>query len=763
MSSKRRSTLNGVPLPKSTVNDVRIHRARNERRSYNMVQHPQQQDDTYSIKCIEVSHHQESQVVLPSQWRKLPASLMRPSWHRQYGPSASLLRLGHFSPKINNTNSPNNNSTNNSSCSTRTRVRFSNHHDHRFYCKGSEAIEQFVEQGSDKSSPKSIRTNTSSMEPLLALQDLSINSSAAAPITVADIQNAVANELPVLEIVNMLQDITNQPTSSPAENGDWLKAPYESVKGTIQSISRNSPKSKSDRIQNMKQIKTLLNIYMQSDTVIRQALALHQWNRFEITIESVHNLPTDTTSVAGQAFFSSKATRHDLKPMGKLPPVTLVPSTNTNHMVDYASVTAKGQESHRYCINHNAVLPLEDKTDFHLKILTTSTSAAPSSNEDTTDTTTTTIGQVHIPCSFFQYLCRTVTTQPEQSFALERDLVPVLPDDTDASDANFNMHQPNNNGQPAMRVKFSIRKVALKRNFAHYQVAVVRDKLNRILDWIQRFQKDHPTTTLSGHLSRTTLLHAAIHAQSLPLVQQLLTMEAAAQPSHHDPMRLSYPFGSALGLALSFLDEGAPDMETVTTIIQILQRHALYAYYEHLSYRSNVSKEDDNVSSSSSSSSSSGTLSCSNQHSKNSSSTWSCSSQHSNGSADPTDKKEKQDTAPKMPQKPSSIDHEEDGSNNSSSSSSSSSSSDSDSDTSSEKENQHVPQTRNTKRTNQGGRSRTRKRTVIIKPTRPRRPAARKTTPAGVKSTEVVKPNSSLKSVKGMAKGKHKAQQLATS
>jgi len=603
--SKRRSTLNGQPLPKSTVNDRRDQRQRAERRSYRIVQaeadqqpqrqQQQQQPDYFSVTCVEVScNRQESQVVLPTQWKPLPSSLKRHSWHKHFAPGASVLR------QRNSTNSDidgRKRRSNSSFSSSETKsVRFSNDYQHRFYCKGSSAVEQFVELscGANKDS---IQTDPSLMEPLLVLDSLNISQQqqqqpqhrSTVEILQQHIYQAVERERPVQEIVTLFQRISNAFHSttftSSIANETWLKTLYHSVKSKLQKTTSTS--NQTPRDQNLKQIKILLNIYMQSDTLIQRAFALLHWSRFQITVEAVHNVPilqnkqdttkNTTTTIAGQVFHSSKATARKLKLMGQLPTKqTIATSTTVDYTQKNASSPTRSDGAHRYFINTNAIWTEEEKTDFHLQL-----------NISSESSTTITKGHVRIPCSFFRYLC----TQPENPFALERDLVFT-------NDMNGQSTATTLTTAPPARVQFSIRKVPLKQGFLDEQHSQLREKLRNIINWIQRFQHDNTSTTvtttgLSAHICATiplsfsnfatTLLHAATLLQSPTLVEKLLEM--GAQPfQRNQRSQLStnthVHSGSALALALSLLDNdeynnatnNSTSLQNMVAVIHLLQR-----------------------------------------------------------------------------------------------------------------------------------------------------------------------------------------------
>ena len=630
----------------STVNKQRGLAMQQERKSYHVSEHEPQnslQQQYYSV--VETIHRLETQAILPTKWQALAISRtprhgqLQPSqsifhsqWPQQSGPESGCRRR---ESRPDRTSSTVNNST---KADGIRKVRFANRFDRRFYVKGSQSIDQLAKLswGNDI---RGTFDETGITEALNNLQISQLSTDMAmaptkniytpAPsltntIAIDHISQAIREERPVQEILRLLQhehfDHTIPTISSTSSNAGWLKNMYSMVKTQLIQKKKHANERTStverEAIENLSHIKTLLNIYLHSESVVQQALALTQWSRFEITVESLSlddftNTQRPSFSqqrmILGEVFHSSEQTSHKLKSMGKLPEhciaavsstmepgILLSPTASSPIMVDYTRKMRKDKSnngtSNRYCINDNAALANENMTDIHLKISSKYLSCdTKMENNDMTNQ----VGQVRIPCSFFRYLCR----QPEKSYTLERDLVTVIDTTKDPADDDDKDEEgagiSKQNSPPAGSVKFSIRKVPLKKGFLLEKEKLVREKLQTVLDWIQRFRDTTGLCALPGcsgsskkinvpsnsnSSARVSLLHAAILVQSPDMVGRLITL--GSNPFANSGVVGEGRASSSMALALTMWDrcgEESRQRDTVNTIIQMLQGILPYA------------------------------------------------------------------------------------------------------------------------------------------------------------------------------------------
>lgn len=623
----------------STVNKQRGLAMQHGRKSYEVSEHePQNATHQQYYSIVESIHRLETQAILPSKWQTLAIS--RTPRHRQRQPSQSILRsqwsrqLGPEGSSRWRQSRPvrvSSNANNVIEADGIRKVRFANRFDRRFYVKGSQSTDQLARlswennsHGTSNETEITAALNNLHLSPISTDVAMAPTKSIHAPeptlantIAIDHISQAIREEQPVQEVLRLLQDKHFDhtiPSLTSLSNDAWIKDMYSMVKTQLAQKKKQTNKTTSNAekevIENLSHIKTLLNIYLHCDSVVQQALALTQWNRFEITVESLslddHNNQRPSFSrqgiILGEVFHSSEQTSHKLKSMGKLPEhciaalastktpdILPTPTASSPLVVDYTRMIRKDHPkngtSNRYCINNNAALTSEKKTGIHLKVSSNNFDNAAKMERD--ELTTMQVGQVRIPCTFFRYLCR----QPEKSYTLERDLVTVV--DTTKNLADHDKHDDEGASATTQKssyvgsVKFSIRKVPLKKGFLKEKEKLVREKLQTVLDWIQRFRDTTGLCALPGHSgsskkvvassncnssAHVSLLHAAILVQSPDMVEHLIALGS-------NPFADSGVIGdgrarSSMALALTMWDrceEGSYQKETVNTMIRMLQ------------------------------------------------------------------------------------------------------------------------------------------------------------------------------------------------
>jgi len=405
-----------------------------------------------------------------------------------------------------------------------------------------------------------------------------------------EIQSAVQSGKPVQEILDTLQQQQLEDGSSSSQTFTYL---YNYI--------QKQQQPNSAKLENLEQVERLLYIYMHAEEATSAALALKQWSRFEISIESIA-IPSGLVGgqrgrarlrIQGEVCLSSPQVP-DPKILGTLP-IQAVRATTTSETAssgdDYAMVyythgpsnvdrTSKGNTTVRtkYCVTHNEGL-VEEKPDFYLHIYT---NGPP--NKNTTDTSASShsgeqklfLGKVKIPSTFFGFLG---TQPPKEVYHLERDL--TMADNGQDTD----MPSP----AAAIKVKFAFRKVPFTKDFLSTKRKLVHDKLTSIVSWIHRFNKEELTATtaagnqlLTAHIcapnyNNVSLLHAAILLQNSDLVEQLLQL--GANPYYRSS---TTTIGSPMTLALNMSDRlcditsattKSAKARTMDVIIELLQRN----------------------------------------------------------------------------------------------------------------------------------------------------------------------------------------------